>query len=129
MDTPMHVLAVEDTPIAQKVIKIQMMQQGCTVDIAADGATALEMALHTHYHLILMDIGLGPGPNGFEVTTQIKQQSVINKNTPIIAVTAHEEPGYYTRAMECGMVGYFNKPFTPAEAKIVIEAVENLTNK
>lgn len=127
MNNSIHALVVEDSAIAQKVIKIQMTKQGCEVDIAGDGVAALEKAMSIHYDVILMDIGLGEGPDGFEVTAQIKEKCHLNKTTPIMAVTAHNEPVYREKALEYGMVGYFNKPFTTKEAAIVMDALKKLS--
>ncbi|CDZ76451.1 Signal transduction histidine-protein kinase BarA [Legionella massiliensis] len=126
MSYPISVLVVEDSPLAQKVATIHMVNQGCKVDIAADSFTALEKAMTIRYDIILMDIGLGDGPDGFEVTNQIKQLSDLNKTTPIMAVTAHNEEGYQNKAIAYGMVGYFNKPFTAKEAEIVIKVWKKL---
>ncbi len=120
-----HILIVEDTMIAQVVLKTQMIKQGCTVDTASDGVSALNLALLTHYDIILMDIGLGDGPDGFEVAMQIKKQSKINRNTPIMAVTSHGEPEYYHKAAAAGMEGYFYKPFKPDDAKIIVDYLKN----
>ena len=125
METAPHILIVEDTMVAQVVLKIQMTKQGCTVDIASDGKSAIEKGLTTHYDLILMDIGLGDGPNGFEVTAEIKKQNQINTLTPIMAVTAHGEPEFNDKALAVGMVGYFNKPFTPEDAKKIMDYLNN----
>lgn len=121
MTTPIHVLVVEDTPIAQMVARVQLTKLGCLVDLAPDGIVAIEKAMITPYDLILMDIGLGSGPDGFEVTTQIKENCCINKTTPIIAITAHGEPEYVERAFKIGIKKYFNKPFTPTDAKEIVE--------
>jgi CheY-like chemotaxis protein len=121
MDKKPHILIVEDSPIAQAVLKTQMVNQGCTVDVASDGTSALSMAIKTPYDVILMDIGLGDGPDGFEVTVDIKNKSQINKATPVMAVTAHGEPTFQDKAISIGMVGYFNKPFTPEDAKKILD--------
>lgn len=120
MDNTMHILVVEDTPVAQVVVKSHLVAAGCTVDIASDGESALDKALHTHYDLILMDIGLGDGMNGFETTAAIKNQSDINRTTPVMAVTAHNESEYSEKATASGMAGYFEKPFMPQDAQKVI---------
>ncbi|ARG96917.1 response regulator [Legionella micdadei] len=125
MTHPIHVLVVEDTLIAQMVAKAQLAKLGCLVDIASNGKIALEKTMTFSYDLILMDIGLGEGPDGFEVATLIKKQSTINKNTPIIAVTAHGEPDYAKKALAVGIERYFNKPFTPASAKAILYHLEN----
>ena len=122
----MHILIVEDTPIAQFVLKGHMVDVGCTVDTASDGKSALEQALQTHYDFILMDIGLGDGPDGFEVSSLIKQQSKVNQKTPIMAVTAHGEPEYNEKAKKVGMEGYFTKPFTPKDAKKIMDYMNSL---
>lgn len=127
MDNPIHILAVEDAAIARKIIKYHMSEQGCIVDTAPDRETALEMVANTQYDLILMDIGLGDGPDGFEVTDQIKKQNNLNNQTPVMAITARGEPEYRDKAIKHGIIGYFNKPFTESEAKKVLEALKKLS--
>ncbi len=121
MDTPLRILVVEDSLIALVVIKTQLTKLGCLVDSATDGESALKEAQSKPYDLILMDIGLGDGPDGFEVAAHIKQQSPINHLTPIMAVTSHGETEYIEKALEVGMVGFFHKPFTLEDAMKIIE--------
>ena len=116
-----HILIVEDTMIAQAVLKTQMIQQGCTVDTASDGDSALKLATANQYDIILMDIGLGDGPDGFAIAMQIKKLCKINRNTPIMAVTSHGEPEYYHKAAAAGMEGYFYKPFKPDDAQVIVD--------
>lgn len=125
MGKPWHILIVEDTKVAQVVIKKQLTDHGCVVDTASNGEEALKMAMTTRYDIILMDIGLGNGPDGFAVAMDIKQQSQINSTTPIMAVTSHGEPEYYHKAIFVGMEGYFNKPFTPTDAMTIIDYLNN----
>jgi len=117
----MKILVVEDTYIAQKMIESMFVRQGCEVEIADNGYQGLEKALKSKYDVILMDIGLGAGPDGFETTANIKALSDLNKATPIFAVTALNEEEFKQKVMEYGMDGYFNKPFTPENAKAVID--------
>lgn len=121
MTNPTHVLVVEDTLIAQMLTKIQLTQLGCLVDIASDAQIALEKSMTKAYDLILMDIGLGEGLDGFEVTSQIKMHSPMNKHTPVIALTAHNDPEYVEKARQVGMKHYFNKPVTPTDIQKMLE--------
>jgi CheY-like chemotaxis protein len=125
MDTQPHILIVEDSTIAQIILKKQLIDQGCTVDVTSDGPSALEQAMTTFYDLILMDIGLGDGPDGFETSLLIKRQSEINADTPIIAITAHDDHQYKQKAISIGMVDYFIKPFTLENAKKIIDLLKN----
>ena len=120
-----HILIVEDSPIAQMVLKQQMTDAGCIVDLASDGNSAMEQAQAIKYDIILMDIGLGDGPDGFETTQFILSNSKLNTATPIMAISANSEPDYKEKATSIGMVGYFTKPFTPAHAKAVMNFLEN----
>ena len=121
---PPLILLVEDNETLRFLVSKQMKKLGLKVDFATDGAEAVEMA-KCGYDLILMDIGLGSGPDGFEVTKQIKIQSTINKSTPIVAVTSHEGEDYKEKAREVGMERYFNKPFTAEDAKNIVEYIKN----
>lgn len=125
MDNSLRILVVEDSLIALVVIKTQLTRLGCQVDTATDSETALKKVLLSSYDLILMDIGLGEGPDGFDVAVSIKQKSIINQLTPIMAVTSHGEKEYVDKALEVGMVGFFHKPFTLEDAMKIIGYTEN----
>lgn len=121
MTNSTRILIVEDTLIAQILTKIQLMELGCVVDIAANAISALEKTMHESYDLILMDISLGKGPDGFEVSTQIKKLSEKNKHTPIFALTTYDIPEYAYKAEAVGMKRYYNKPFTSTDAQEMLQ--------
>lgn len=106
----MRFLIVEDDKIAQVVAKYTVQELGYDFDIASTANEAIEYARTTKYHLILMDIGLDQGHDGFEVATEIRKNSLINLTTPIIAVTAHIDEEYREKAAEVGMLAFINKP-------------------
>jgi CheY-like chemotaxis protein len=54
----------------------------------------------------LMDIKM-PGMDGFEATRQIK---IIDKNVPVIAITAYAMSGDEERIITAGFDGYLSKP-------------------
>ncbi len=125
MLNPIRILIVEDTRIAQLVVKAYMTHLGCTVDIAEDGKSAIENTTQTRYDLILMDIGLGDGPNGFEVTQYIKTHNALNKDTPIIALTSHGDSDIRQKAADAGMILFLRKPFTTAYAQQVMDYLKS----
>ncbi|CDZ77616.1 putative transcriptional regulatory protein pdtaR [Legionella massiliensis] len=120
-----HILVVEDSKIAQMVMKTNLVEQGCIVDIAADAQGAIEKAQGRHYDVILMDIGLGNGPDGFDTAAQIKAHSALNRKTSIAAVSVYSDQEYRDKAGAVGMVGYFNKPFTQKHAEKIVSFVRN----
>lgn len=121
-------LIVEDTPIAQVIAKKHMEAQGCEVEIASDGIVALEKALKNQYSVILMDIGLGDGPDGFEVAKQIKSQPNPNMTTVIAALTSHSSPEDIEHAMQSGMEKYYSKPFCLEDSSELVNYVKEKLN-
>ena len=120
--TTTQVLVVEDNYIAQTVAKALLTQLACVVDSAANGTDALELCKKNHYDLIFMDIGLGDGIDGYEVTRLIRNSSTGIKNTPVIALTAHGGDENRQRCIEAGMDAVLSKPLTQAHAIDILKS-------
>src|ERR1700693_59855 len=110
------VLLVEDNQIISRISKDLLESLNCTVDIAPDGKTALELVDEFYYDLILMDIGL-PDIDGYKVTQDIRTCDI---TTPIIAITAHTEDEERQKCIEVGMNEMITKPLTQEIAKSII---------
>lgn len=113
-----HILIVEDNPIASRVQKMIVESLGFEVDCAMTGEEGLDLAHKKKYDLILMDLGL-PGIDGLETTKKIKldQSGINNTLTPIVAVTANEDPIMREQCLQAGMNEVLSKPFTPVTAR------------
>ena len=113
-----HILIVEDNPIASKVQKLTVENLGFKADCAMTGEDGVNFAQKIKYDLILMDLGL-PGIDGIETTIQIKRDAseINNTLTPIVAVTANEDPIVREQCLQAGMDEVLSKPFTPVTAK------------
>jgi CheY-like chemotaxis protein len=105
------VLLVEDEPINQEVSRGMLENAGLTVTLAADGETALILARHQHFDLILMDLQL-PKMNGIEATTMIRALPGYEK-TPIIAMTANALAEDRAQCLAMGMDEHLGKPVQP----------------
>lgn len=62
-DTAMHVLLVEDEPSLAAFIHKGLTEESFTVETAADGETALDLARSDSYDIVILDIML-PGSMG-----------------------------------------------------------------
>lgn len=113
-----QILIVEDNPIASRVQKMTVESLGFEVDCAMTGEEGLDLAHKKKYDLILMDLGL-PGIDGLETTKKIKldQSGINNTLTPIVAVTANEDPIMREQCLQAGMDEVLSKPFTPVTAR------------
>lgn len=116
------VLVVEDNITAQKVVQTILTAMKCDVHLASSGQEALNQINSNHYDLIFMDIGLGEGADGYEVTEQIRKKEKPSDHVPIVALTAHAADESKQRCIEAGMDAVLAKPITQAHASNIINA-------
>ncbi|PJE09593.1 MAG: hypothetical protein CK430_11130 [Legionella sp.] len=69
-----------------------------------------------------MDIGLGEGEDGYEVTQQIRRQEKDNEHTPIVALTAHAVEESKQHCVEVGIDAVLSKPITKTHASNILNA-------
>lgn len=109
------VLLVEDNKLNQQIANEILKSIGLEVDIANNGAIAVENASTKDYDLILMDIQM-PIMNGYVSTNHIRRLSEVKKATvPIIAMTANAFEDDKKRALKEGMNGFVSKPIDITE--------------
>lgn len=107
MNTPVHILVVEDEIRIAELLEAGLVQQGFKVDIAYDGYIGRNMALNNTYHLIILDINL-PLKNGYELCREIR---TVNNKIPIIMLTAMATPENKLAGFDVGADDYIVKPF------------------
>lgn len=120
MDQNLHLLVVEDVEIAQKIASMVLENLGFTVDVAADGESALTMFQQNHYDFIFMDIGL-PGMDGLNTTRAIRQVEKVDMHVPIVALTANYDASHKPMCLESGMDEFLSKPLTKDKAESMIK--------
>lgn len=103
-----HILLVEDSSIAQKILTHMLIGLNCQIDVASDGTTALQLTSQKHYDLIFMDLGL-PSMDGYEITKRIRLQEK-GHHVPIIALSAHVDSKNKQKCIEVGMMAIYSKP-------------------
>jgi len=106
-----HVLLVEDNAINQEVARELLEGAGLMVDVAADGAEAVDKVARSHYDLVLMDMQM-PVMDGVEATRRIRATDA-GRMLPILAMTANAFEEDRRRCEEVGMNGHLVKPVDP----------------
>lgn len=105
-----HLLVVDDNDMNIQVIKSLLKKTKVQIDSASSGRKALEHTAKNKYDLILMD-HLMPIMDGIETFHHIKNDDdSINKETPVIILTANAVSGAKEEYLNEGFSGYLSKP-------------------
>lgn len=97
-----------------------LIRLGYTVEVAADGASALEVLAREPFDVILMDCQM-PRMDGFETTQHIRELTGERARVPIVALTANAMKGDRERCLKAGMNDYLTKPFRPDALKETLD--------
>jgi signal transduction histidine kinase/CheY-like chemotaxis protein len=103
------ILLVEDT-LFNVLYATQLLESWkARVNVAENGAIAVEMMKKNKCDLILMDLQM-PVMDGYTATVKIRE---FDNKTPIIALTASATSDVRKKVMSAGMQDYVTKPFNP----------------
>ena len=104
------ILVLEDEPILQKALVIQLESAGYSVLESDNGEDGLKLILDEKPALVLLDL-LMPKKNGFELMEELIKLKLIKK-VPIVVLSNLGQEGDKEKAMKLGAVDYFVKSDT-----------------
>lgn len=104
------ILVVDDEPQMQRLVQMALTRRGYEVSVAADGQTALDLAVSTQPDLMILDLGL-PIMDGLEVCRRMRAWS----RMPIVVLSAREGDRDKVDALDLGADDYVTKPFSMEE--------------
>ncbi|MBF0569674.1 MAG: response regulator, partial [Candidatus Omnitrophica bacterium] len=108
------VLIVEDMIPNQKLMKVYMDMFGCVTEFANNGQEAIDKIRTGSYDVCLMDLQM-PVMGGLDATEIIRRD--INKDIPIIALTAAAMKEDQDNSLKSGMNDYLTKPIDRKKLK------------
>jgi DNA-binding response OmpR family regulator len=103
----MRILVVEDEPAAAAVLAKGLREHSYAVDIAADGAAALEQVGGADYDLVILDVLL-PRINGLELCRRLRE---FGSTVPILMLTARGGLEQRVAGLDAGADDYLSKPY------------------
>jgi DNA-binding response OmpR family regulator len=116
----LEILVVDDESALREQIKRLFARDGHRVLAVPDGRAAIDRASTGHFDVVLLDVALGPGPDGYEVCRELRARRNV---VPIIMLTALDSEADAVLGLEAGADDYVTKPFGPAELHSRIRAV------
>lgn len=102
----LHVLVVEDSPLAAHAIKSMLESMGCTVEMAHNGADTKARVEETCPTVILMDLGL-PDVDGWELLAWLRQHC---PDARVLAHTGRRPEEMISPRPSLAFDGYLQKP-------------------
>jgi two-component system sensor histidine kinase/response regulator len=117
-----RILVAEDNVPNQLVTCAILEQAGLTFEVVPDGRAAIKALESSPFDLVLMDCSM-PVMDGFSATRSIRarESRVIDRNVPIIALTALAMKDDKQRCLQAGMDDYLSKPVHPPKLIAMIE--------
>lgn len=113
-----RILVVDDEPSITEFVSYNLKKEGYSVDVAADGNAALELAQRNPYDLVILDVML-PGMDGYEVCRRIRATN----SMPVLFLSARDTELDKVVGLEIGGDDYLAKPFGVRELQARIKAL------
>lgn len=115
----MKILLVEDYGPIRVALRNRLRDEGYTVDVAVDGAGAVDRIYESEYSVIVLDLML-PDTSGFEILKVIRKNDL---DTAVMIITARDEVSDRVAGLDMGADDYLVKPFAIEEAAARIRAL------
>jgi DNA-binding response OmpR family regulator len=116
----LDILVVDDESELREQIRRLFERDRHRVMTVAEGRAAIDRASTDHFDVVLLDVALGAGPNGYDVCRTLRERRNV---VPIIMLTALDSEADAVMGLEAGADDYVTKPFGPAELRSRIRAV------
>jgi chemosensory pili system protein ChpA (sensor histidine kinase/response regulator) len=103
-------LVVDDSRAIREAMTSMLGREGWIVDVAEDGARALQMTRQLSYDLVVTDLEM-PELGGFDLIARLRKDDRF-KTTPIVIITSRANPEHRRRARDLGVRALVAKPIT-----------------
>jgi CheY-like chemotaxis protein len=114
------VLLVDDDNSILLGTGVRLKSMGYTVFTAKDAVSAVSAVVKNGPDVVVLDVSL-PAGDGFLVADRL-QNLVTSAATPIIFITASEDPTLRERAFNLGAAAFLTKPFSATSLADAIES-------
>ena len=118
-------LIVDDQPDIRKLIMLTMESEDFELHEADNGVDALHMARNLRPSVMLLDVMMPGGLDGYQVCEEIKMDPDL-RNTMVILLTARGQRTDIERGQSVGCDAYLVKPFSPIE---LLDTVDRLVTR
>ncbi len=114
----MNILLIDDHPLLRGGMRflLRSLDADLEMDEASNGTQALDLVAARSYDLLLLDLRM-PGLNGMDALAALRAAV---PGTPLVVLSAEDDPGVVRAAIEGGAMGFIPKSSTP---EVLIQAL------
>ena len=121
----MKILIVDDDEISLSVAKKILENERYEVELAYDGASAIEKLRSSNINIVISDWNM-PGVNGIELCRYLRSTPAIVGYIYIILVTSRTSKEDMLTGLNAGADDFISKPFEPAELLVRLHNAERM---
>ena len=115
---------MDDDPALSRTLRRALGVEGYDVDIAPDGAEALQLLAASHYDAVVLDVNM-PRVDGLAVCRSMRAR---RDSTPVLMLTARDAVGDRVEGLDAGADDYLVKPFALDELNARVRALLRRAN-
>jgi CheY-like chemotaxis protein len=125
---PHRILVIEDNPDSAEGSRIMLELAGHQVEVAGDGRTALRKARSFRPDVVICDIGLPGGMDGYAVAGSLRKDPA-SRSAYLIALTGYGRDSDHELALNAGFDVHLTKPADPASLRRLLAGVPHPREK
>jgi len=110
------ILVADDEETMREILYSLLTREGCHVQMANDGETAVQVVREQSFDAVLLDIMM-PGLNGLDALEKLKK---FDTDLPVIMITAYGTAGNTREAFKRGAFDFVEKPFKNDDVLLVV---------
>ena len=121
---PIRVLVVDDHHDGAETLGILLQQLGCEVRLTHSGEEAIEAAPTFAPELVILDLNMPPGMDGYQTAAELRKQIWSGRAT-FVAHTASSDPKVSEKVKNAGFGFFIAKPAGAAAFAAIVTAVRD----
>jgi DNA-binding response OmpR family regulator len=116
------VLLAEDDPDVGDLVRHVLEADGYRVELARDGAEALERFESCPPDLVVLDVMM-PRLTGFEVLSRLRELEAEGRSVPVLILSARTSQEDIVKGFDLGVSDYVTKPFMIGELRARVRSL------